>query len=146
MPRKVGNAAERDHIAPTRADPDRNMQQTHQSGHTADAAPDSERHLSLDIEHDVTGAPTAVRAAGGLDFVTVLAFREAAFGAVGARPRDLLLDLSDVHSCDLAGLSGLVAVVRVARMMGIGVRVAPAPDLRQTLESTGLSRQIPLAC
>jgi len=104
------------------------------------------RHLSLDVERDASGAPTAVRVEGGLDFVTVLAFRDAAFGAVGARPHDLLLDLSGVHSCDQAGLSGLVAVVRVARMMGVGVRVAPAPDLRVMLESTGLNRHIPLAC
>ncbi|MBD0275694.1 MAG: hypothetical protein ICV73_27670, partial [Acetobacteraceae bacterium] len=41
------------------------------------------RYLSLDVERDAAGAPTAVRAAGGLDFVTVLAFRDTAFGAVG---------------------------------------------------------------
>jgi anti-anti-sigma factor len=109
------------------------------------------RRLNLTVESSTgdpairAGGAVTLRASGGLDFNTVIVFRDAAFAAVGGKPGQLLLDLSGLVYHDTTGLNGLLAVVRVARMMGICVRVAPGPVLRATLESTGLASQIPLS-
>ena len=57
--------------------------------------------------------------------------QEITFFAAADAPFDLvlLLDLSGVAYCDTAGISGVVAVVRVGRMLGVGVSVAPPPEL-----------------
>jgi anti-anti-sigma factor len=135
--------------------PDRSVNQNRQATVAVSGAAAAHR-LELALEGADGAAPSCpagqreaagvtLRASGGLDFNTVIAFRDAAFAAVGGKPARLTLDLSALNYCDTAGLNGLLAVVRVGRLMGVPVRVTPAPELRATLESTGLSHQIPLA-
>jgi anti-anti-sigma factor len=53
----------------------------------------------------------------------------------------LILDLSQVSSCDTAGLAVLIGTQRRARLRGVTmVLVAPSLPVRQVLRSTGLDR------
>lgn len=100
--------------------------------------------LRVSEEHDASGR-VALRMRGTLDLATVLPFRDAVFTAIGKRPTSLLLDLTRVENVDIAGISTLVTVGRVARLLHVSFFVAPSASLRATLESTGISRTLALA-
>lgn len=98
----------------------------HESGVTA-----SERRITL-------------RVRGDIDLLSVTQFRDAAFTAMGEKPRRLLLDLSEVGYLDTTGLSTLVTLVRVSRMVKVSLTVIPSPFLRRLLEKTGMSYLVPV--
>ncbi len=93
-----------------------------------------------------TGAGTqaTIRMEGDLDATAIAAFRDAAFGAIGARPDRLILDLSDVPFVDTAALSGLITVARVASQLRIAIAVRPAAQLRRVFRITGLTLILPI--
>jgi anti-sigma B factor antagonist len=57
--------------------------------------------------------------------------------------RLLVLDLSQVPSCDTAGLAVLIGAQRRARLLGIVMRLAaPSPPVAKVLRLTGLDRSL----
>jgi anti-anti-sigma factor len=96
-------------------------------------------------EDDPRAPAFTLFARGDLDMETVMIFREAAFTLIGNRPGALLLDLSAVPFVDTTGLSALVTVARVAKLVQIPVQVLPSPHLRRVLRTTGLVQVLPLA-
>jgi anti-anti-sigma factor len=87
------------------------------------------------------GGRTIVRLRGALDVAAAPALRErlieVLYGAAGL----LVLDLSQVLSCDASGLAVLIGAQRRARSLGIMVRLAaPSLPVTRVLRSTGLDR------
>jgi anti-anti-sigma factor len=84
---------------------------------------------------------TVVSLRDDLDFAAAPALRER-LNHVLYRGTDLLiLDLSQVPSCDTAGLAVLIGTQRRARLVGITMRlVAPSLPVTEVLDSTGLTR------
>lgn len=82
---------------------------------------------------------------GALDVTTMLELRDAAFTAVGPRPRTLCLDLSGVESAlEMPAINTLVTISRVARMVNVACVVRVRPDVEAVLRKTGLIRMLPL--
>jgi len=85
------------------------------------------------------GDEAVIIVSGDLDLANVLEFRDVAFSAIGQKPALLFLDLSSVTFVDTAGLSALLTVVRVARMIGARARLNPSPRVRRLLVLSGLA-------
>ena len=84
---------------------------------------------------------TVVSLRDDLDFTAAPALRERLNDVLHAGTDLLILDLSQVPSCDTAGLAVLIGTQRRARLLGITVRlVAPSLPVTQVLDSTGLKR------
>jgi anti-sigma B factor antagonist len=78
---------------------------------------------------------------GALDIATIPALRERLLGALGLAARLLIIDLSGVSFCDVAGLAMLIGTQRYAGGQGITVRLAaPRPQMARLLRTTGLDR------
>jgi anti-anti-sigma factor len=78
---------------------------------------------------------------GDVDIATVGALRERLLGVLSAGARLLVIDVSGVSFCDVAGLAMLIGVQRRARGRGITVRLAaPRPQMAKLLRVTGLDR------
>jgi anti-anti-sigma factor len=76
-----------------------------------------------------------------LDFAAAPALRERLIDVLNGGADLLILDLSDVPSCDAAGLAVLIGTQRRARLLGISMRlVAPSLPVSKVLSSTGLER------
>jgi anti-anti-sigma factor len=83
-----------------------------------------------------------VRLGGVLDTATAPALRERLLGILHHGTRLLILDLSRVLRCDLAGLNVLISTQRRARLLGITVcLVAPSSQVANLLRSTGVDRR-----
>jgi anti-anti-sigma factor len=86
-------------------------------------------------------ACTVAEVRGALDVTTTQALRERLFGALAPGVRLLVIDLSGVSSCDVAGLAVLIGTQHRARVHGITVRLAAAGrQVAELLRATGLDR------
>jgi anti-anti-sigma factor len=84
---------------------------------------------------------TIVRLCDGLDAASAPALRERLIDVLHHGTDLLILDLSRIPSCDVAGLAVLIGTQRRARLLGTAMRlVAPSPSVRKVLRSTGLER------
>jgi anti-sigma B factor antagonist len=85
--------------------------------------------------------PTIVRLCGALDIDGAPALRERLIGVLHRGAGLLVLDLSQVLSCDASGLAVLMGTQRRARLLGIMMRLAaPSLPVTRVLRSTGLDR------
>ena len=88
-------------------------------------------------------ACTIARLEGELDIATVPALRERLLSVLGPGVRLLIIDLSGVSFCDVAGLAVLIGTQRRATARGIVVRLAaPRPQLAKLLRITGLDQRL----
>jgi len=79
---------------------------------------------------------------GDLDIATVPELRERLLGLLSPGVRLLIIDLSGVSFCDVAGLAVLIGTQRRATARGIVVRLAgPRPLVVKLLRVTGLDRR-----
>jgi anti-anti-sigma factor len=93
------------------------------------------------ISTHVCGGRTIVRLHGALDIEGAPALREHLIDTLHRGPGLLVLDLSEVLSCDASGLAVLIGTQRRARLLGIMMRLAaPSPPVTRLLRSTGLYR------
>lgn len=80
---------------------------------------------------------------GELDIATVPELRERLLGLLGPGVRLLIIDLSGVSFCDVAGLAVLIGTQRRATARGIVVRLAaPRPQVLKLLRITGLDHRL----
>lgn len=87
------------------------------------------------------GGRTIVRLWGTLDIVSAPALRERLIDVLHRGAGLLVLDLSQVLSCDASGLAVLIGTQRRARLLGVVMRLAaPSPPVTTVLRSTGLYR------
>jgi anti-anti-sigma factor len=83
-----------------------------------------------------------VRLGGALDTAAAPALRDRLLGILHHGTRLLILDLSRVLLCDLAGLNVLISTQRRARLLGITVCLAaPSTQVANLLRSTGVDRR-----
>jgi anti-anti-sigma factor len=86
---------------------------------------------------------TVARLSGDLDISAAAALRASLHRLLLPGTRLVMIDLSDVPSCDLAGLAVLIGAQRSAAARGITVRVTgPSPQVAELLRSTGLDRRL----
>ena len=84
---------------------------------------------------------TVVSLRDGLDLAEAPALRERLIDVLHRGPDLLILDLSQVTSCDVAGLAVLIGTQRRARLLGIVMRLAaPSLPVAKVLRATGLER------
>jgi anti-anti-sigma factor len=84
---------------------------------------------------------TVVKLGGGLDFAAAPALREQLIDVLHRGTGVLILDLSQVLTCDTVGLAVLIGTQRRARLLGATMRLlAPSPPVAKVLRSTGLDR------
>lgn len=77
----------------------------------------------------------------GLDLAAAPALREQLLDVLQRGTDRLILDLSEVPVCDVAGLAVLIGTQRRARLLGITMLlVAPSRPVQQVLHSSGLER------
>jgi anti-sigma B factor antagonist len=87
------------------------------------------------------GGRTIVRLRGALDVDAAPALRERLIDVLYGGAGLLVLDLSQVLSCDASALAVLIGTQRRARSLGIMVRLAaPSLPVTRVLRSTGLDR------
>jgi anti-anti-sigma factor len=78
----------------------------------------------------------------GLDVAAAPALREALIHVLHRGTGLLILDLSDVPTCDAAGLAVLIGTQRRAGLLGTTMRlVAPSLPVMRVLRSTGLGHR-----
>ncbi|WP_219414109.1 STAS domain-containing protein [Pseudonocardia nigra] len=99
--------------------------------------------LRRDLLHVPVGEPRpgvrVLSPAGEVDLCTAPLLRDAAFAAVAAGPRHLVVDLCGVTFCGSTGLVVLMDARRHAQAHGVGFRTAGATRcVRRVLEITGL--------
>jgi anti-anti-sigma factor len=93
------------------------------------------------ISTHTSGGRTIVRLCGALDIDGAPALRERLIDMLHRGPGLLVLDLSQVLSCDASGLAVLIGTQRRARLLGIMMRLAaPSLPVTRVLRSTGLFR------
>ena len=93
------------------------------------------------ISTHARGGCTIVRLCGALDIEVAPALRERLIDVLHRGPGLLVLDLSQVLSCDASGLAVLIGTQRRASLLGTKVRLlAPSLPVRKVLRSTGLDR------
>jgi anti-sigma B factor antagonist len=86
-------------------------------------------------------ACTIAMLAGALDIATIPALRERLLNVLGSVARLLIIDLSGVSFCDVAGLAMLIDTQRHVCGRDITVRLAaPRPQLAKLLRTTGMDR------
>lgn len=95
--------------------------------------------LSVTQSWDSTGCLELV-VQGRLDLNTVLSFRDAAFAALGERPKTLRIDLTPLQVVEAAGIASLVTLSRVAQMVGVHFELKPSAHLALVFTETGLDR------
>jgi anti-sigma B factor antagonist len=84
---------------------------------------------------------TVVKLNGSLDLSTAPAIREQLIDVLHRGTGLLILDLSNILSCDTAGLAVLIGTQRRARLLGTNMRLlAPSLPVTKVLRSTGLDR------
>ena len=88
-------------------------------------------------------AYTIARLEGELDIATIPELRERLLGVLSSGVRLLIIDLSGVTFCDVAGLAVLIGTQRRATARGIVVRLAaPRPQVVKLLRITGLDHRL----
>lgn len=92
---------------------------------------------------DLLAGWTVVRLDGDLGIAAAPALRERLTSLLRPGTRLVILDLSRVRSCDMAGLAVLIGTQRRAREQGIVMRlVAPSLPVAELLHSSGLERYL----
>jgi anti-sigma B factor antagonist len=85
--------------------------------------------------------PAIVKLGGGLDLAAAPGLREQLTDMLHRGADPLILDLSQVMSCDTAGLGVLIATQRRARLLGSTMCLhAPSIAVTRVLRLTGLDR------
>jgi anti-anti-sigma factor len=98
------------------------------------------------ISTQVSSGRTIVKLSGALDIGDAPALRERLIEMLNRGPALLVLDLSQVLSCDASGLAVLVGTQRRARLLGIMMRLAaPSLPVTRVLRSTGLYRNFTIS-
>jgi anti-anti-sigma factor len=93
------------------------------------------------ISTDAPSGRTIVRLCGALDIDGAPALRERLIDMLHRGPGLLVLDLSQVLSCDASGLAVLIGTQRRAGLLGIMMCLAaPSLPVTRVLRSTGLDR------
>jgi anti-anti-sigma factor len=109
--------------------------------HTAEVPSRAPAKTSLNVLRGPAYTIAGLR--GDLDIDIAPALRERLLGLLGPGTRLLIIDLSEVPSCDVAGLAVLIGTQRRARAHGITVRlVALRPRVAELLRITGLDRSL----
>jgi anti-anti-sigma factor len=109
-----------------------------------DAATEPER-LPAQASLSVLSRPgcTIASLEGDLDIATVPELRERLLDLPGPGVRLLIIDLSGVSFCDVAGLAVLIGTQRRATARGIVIRLAaPRPQVIKLLRITGLDHRL----
>jgi anti-anti-sigma factor len=89
----------------------------------------------------VPSTSRTVRLSGGLDQAAAPALREQLIDVLHRGTDLLILDLSGVLSCDVAGVAVLIGTQRRAGLLGTRMRLyAPSPAVMKVLRSSGLDR------
>jgi anti-sigma B factor antagonist len=84
---------------------------------------------------------TIARLESDLDIVSAPALRQRLRSVLSPGVRLLIIDLTEVSFCDVAGLAVLIGTQRYARARGITVRLAaPSSPVARLLHITGLDR------
>src|SRR5579872_714768 len=111
-------------------------------GRRAHGRPDARENTMTALPGGARGeGRTFVRLSGALDIEGAPALRERLIDVLHRRPGLLVLDLSQVPSCDASGLAVLIGTQRRARLLGIMMRLAaPSLPVTRLLRSTGLDR------
>ncbi len=78
-------------------------------------------HGALIVLPFLDGPRTVVVVAGEADSATAARLREQLIGTVGCGTRSLVVDLTDLASCDGQGVDALNSAVQVAEARGISV-------------------------
>jgi len=91
------------------------------------------------LEAPPTGVTLVSLRRDALDVSATAVLRDRLTRVLDTRPAQLVLDLSQVPVCDVAGLAVLIGLQRRARRLGVSVRLtAPSPAVADVLRSTGL--------
>jgi anti-anti-sigma factor len=94
----------------------------------------------------VPSTSRTVRLSGGLDQAAAPALREQLIDVLHQGTDLLILDLSRVLSCDVAGLAVLVGTQRRAGLLGTRMRLhAPSPAVMKALRSSRLDRSFTIS-
>lgn len=94
---------------------------------------------------DLDGDTAKVALHGEVDVMTVDQVRVALADAIAARPRVLVVDMSDLSFIDSTGLSSLIFGFQRARDAGIAFRLArPTRGVHQVLVLSGLLEVVEL--
>jgi anti-anti-sigma factor len=89
------------------------------------------------------GPRTVAELGGDLDVAAASPLRERLRGLLRPGTSLLVIDLSGVSSCEVAGLAVLIGIQRWAAARGITVRLAaPGPAVAELLRVTGLDRAL----
>ena len=91
-----------------------------------------------------TPVQTTLHFVGVLDASTVHQMRDAAFTEVGPRPKRLCLDLTGAGVPDINAINALVTIANVARMVDVPFCVRVSAPFGEILETTLLSRIVPV--
>jgi len=105
---------------------------------------DKEIPVSMPEETASVAVPRVLSFRGNMDTKGILTFRDEAFTAIGLRPSQLILDVTEASFDDTVSISTLITVVRVAKMVKVPVRVRASLSFRLLLEKTNLTRLVPL--
>jgi anti-anti-sigma regulatory factor len=106
-------------------------------------APDGGIGSALRVRREEEDGVIILQFSGAADLANLLNMRDAAFTAIGDRPRLLCIDMRNVASVEIAAINTLVTIGRVARMVGVRFALIPGTLLRETLKETGLIRILP---
>ncbi|GIE95779.1 STAS domain-containing protein [Paractinoplanes rishiriensis] len=94
---------------------------------------------------DPADGTTTVALLGEVDVLTVDQVRVALEEALAARPREIVVDLSNLDFIDSTGLGALISGFQRARDAGIAFRLAhPTRPVRQILVLSGLLEVVEL--
>ncbi|MGQ5608245.1 MULTISPECIES: STAS domain-containing protein [unclassified Streptomyces] len=100
--------------------------------------------LQLTVQHPRPGLAITI-IAGDVDTRTADTLRHKASGIIEQGHPHLVLDLSQVGSCDSAGLSALIGLWHAAQAVGGALRLAAVPDrLMRMLALTGVDAVLPV--
>ena len=94
---------------------------------------------------DETGGVATVALRGEVDVLTVDRVRSVLTDALAGRPREIVVDLTDLDFIDSTGLGALIFGFQRARDAGIRFRLAnPTSTVRQILVLSGLLEVVEL--
>ncbi|GLF97283.1 STAS domain-containing protein [Streptomyces yaizuensis] len=107
--------------------------------------------MTLTVEEDRSGPWTVLRVRGEWDPASCPEVRRRVHAAVAAGRRDVVLDLTEVASCEAGGVGVLIAARRLLNSCGGRLRLvlpatgpatapAGATQVRRVLESLGVRR------
>ncbi|MFZ9061539.1 MAG: STAS domain-containing protein [Steroidobacteraceae bacterium] len=98
--------------------------------------------MNVNIE-STEGGVSVARAHGRLDFGASAEFQKALEGAVGAKPKALVVECSELEYVSSAGLRAFLVAARAAKAGGVGFAAcALQPAVKEVFEVSGFSKII----